>query len=153
MPTFEERFWSKVDASGECWVWTGARCGNRYGNFTLPGGKGTVAHRASWLIHNGPIPDGMLVLHRCDNRPCVNPAHLFLGTYGDNMADMVAKGRQRGGRKRTAPAKQPLYRQVKSVQRNGIVFLYRAGFRQVDLAEMFGLSQTTISSTAQRGYA
>ena len=100
------RFWKNVDKDGppcpglgQCWVWTGThfrRNGVRsYGRLTFGGGP-ERAHRASWILHNGPIPDKMLVLHRCDNPPCVNPAHLFLGTDGDNTRDRCLKGR--GGR-------------------------------------------------------
>lgn len=95
----ERRFWAKVDksAAGDCWMWCGA-IGNEYGHGVIGrGGRhgGTVpAHRVSWEIHNGAVPDGLCVLHRCDVPACVNPKHLFLGTRPDNMADMTAKGRR-----------------------------------------------------------
>jgi hypothetical protein len=86
-----DHFWSRVDRSAECWVWTGGTVGGGYGRF----GRGKVlAHRHAWEITNGPIPDGLDVLHRCDNPPCVRPDHLFLGTHTDNMRDMFTKGRR-----------------------------------------------------------
>lgn len=96
--TLETRFWSKVKPAGpdECWEWTGARDGSGYGNAWYRG-NATGAHRVSWILAHGGIPEGMCVLHRCDNPPCVNPAHLFLGTHRDNARDREAKGR------RTAP--------------------------------------------------
>jgi len=100
--SLERRFWSKVDRSGgpdACWPWTAARFGpESYGAF-WKAGKGTNegAHRRAWEAANGPIPDDLCVLHRCDNRPCCNPAHLFLGTYLDNVRDMIAKGRDSRG--------------------------------------------------------
>lgn len=94
MKTAEERFWEKVrrGGQGECWEWQAAILDTGYGSFSFNGKSGT-AHRASWEIANGPIPDGLWVLHRCDNRKCVRPDHLFLGTQVDNMRDMAAKGR------------------------------------------------------------
>lgn len=75
-----------------CWLWTAAVDSGGYGTI---GFQGTTikAHRASWLIHRGAVPDGAMVLHRCDMPCCVNPEHLFLGNQTDNMRDMVKKGR------------------------------------------------------------
>ena len=81
---------TEVMPSG-CWHHETATIVN-YGNIIYLG-KYMKTHRASWLVHRGPIPEGLCILHRCDNRRCVNPEHLWLGTKTDNMADMVAKGR------------------------------------------------------------
>lgn len=95
---FMERFWAKVNVAGphDCWEWTAGTDRAGYGRISL-GGRGdrrlVGAHRASWQIVNGPIPDGLFVLHSCDNPPCVNPQHLRVGTNADNMADMVVRGR------------------------------------------------------------
>lgn len=96
MKTTTERFWDKVDRTPGCWLWTASLRNKGYGAFTYRENGRAVqdrAHRYSWRLFHGPIPDGLCVLHRCDNPRCVNPAHLFLGTRGDNNADMVAKGR------------------------------------------------------------
>ena len=76
-----------------CWLWTGPSS-DGYGDFRI-GGKRILAHRLSYELHIGPIPDGMFVCHKCDVRCCINPAHLFAGTSGDNALDMYAKGRDR----------------------------------------------------------
>lgn len=92
------RFMTKVHRRtlNECWPWKAGTNLNGYGQMRV-GFKKIGAHRLSWEIHNGSIPHGMHVLHCCDNRLCVNPSHLFLGTHADNMRDRVAKNRSARG--------------------------------------------------------
>jgi hypothetical protein len=87
-----ERFWEKVDKSGDCWVWTGATVRTGHGKIYAHGHP-TAAHRLSYEWSYGPIPEGLCVCHRCDNPPCVRPDHLFLGTIADNNHDSIGKGR------------------------------------------------------------
>lgn len=105
MQRLESEFWKRVNKTETCWLWTGAKCPSRrsqpigYGKLQV--NKNPVrhiyAHRLSWMIHFGSISKGKKVLHRCDNPPCVNPAHLFLGTQVDNMKDCKQKGRNASG--------------------------------------------------------
>ena len=95
-----ERFWEKVDKDGPihpvlgtaCWLWTASLHTKGYGQIFFDG-KMTKAHRVSWVLHNGPIPDDLHTLHHCDVRACVRIDHIFLGTNAENNADMYAKGR------------------------------------------------------------
>ena len=90
----DERFWARVPKKNknECWEWSGHRHRQGYG-FLKVDGTSKLGHRISWEIHYSAIPVGKMVLHRCDNPPCCNPTHLFLGTQKDNMIDCSAKGR------------------------------------------------------------
>src|SRR5258708_1136501 len=87
-------FWAKVEKSDACWLWRGARTKADYGQIKI-NGKVFYAHRVSWFIHFGNIPDTLSVCHRCDNPPCIRPDHLFTGTARDNARDMIMKGRHK----------------------------------------------------------
>ena len=93
----ESRFWSNVDIGNndECWNW--ARASSRGYGDTFIDGKHESSHRAAWRFTYGSIPEGLCVLHKCDNRLCCNPTHLFIGTYQDNSDDKCSKGRQSKG--------------------------------------------------------
>lgn len=97
--TVEQRFWEKVIVKGadDCWEWQAKRDKDGYGEFAISHGNNHKAHRVSWLLSRGKPAGKLWVLHKCDNPPCVNPNHLFLGTATDNNRDASAKGRSRGG--------------------------------------------------------
>lgn len=133
-----DRFDAKVERKGpsECWPWKGARFKFGHGNFSLKG-KATAAHRFAWIRTNGEIPLGLYVCHHCDNPPCVNPAHLFLGTAKDNSQDREKKGR---GIRRIG-SRSPRAR----VDEYKVVEIRRSGLTQVEIAKRFGITQTTVS--------
>ncbi len=134
-----EKFWKKIDIrkSSKCWNWVGAiqNCGygvigdGRYGIVTT--------HRLSWEIHYGEIKDNLNVLHKCDNKRCVNPNHLYLGNHSDNMSDRMSRnpGNLGGG-----------HQKIDNDDRMNIVSMYRSGnFLQRELSDMFGISRPYVS--------
>ncbi len=160
-------FWVKVDKHGPvpqrypelgpCWVWTASLANKGYGAFGWRG-KTFKAHRFSWLLVGREIPDGLCLLHRCDNPPCVNPDHFFLGTKADNNADMTAKGRHVSGSSKT-PVSECRYKkgmehhnakltadQVREIRRS-----YAAGGVSYPmLARQFNCSATAILKIVRR---
>ena len=96
--TVTERFWPKVadvEFPEQCWIWQASKLPFGYGLLVV-GERRIPAHKIAWQEMHGPVPDGLCVLHQCDNPPCVNPSHMFLGTKAENNHDMKAKGRARG---------------------------------------------------------
>jgi hypothetical protein len=89
----EPRFWAKIEKGEGCWLWTAAVGPGGYGQFQI-GRRPHGAHRVAWMLANGPIPEGRLVIHSCDVRRCVRPDHLRLGNHTDNMLDQLSRGRR-----------------------------------------------------------
>ena len=123
-------FWAKVEKTDTCWNWIGSMMPNGYGHAGWPGGKTRNAHKISWMLAFGDVPEGLCVCHKCDNRRCVRPDHLFLGTFQENQNDSMRKGRK--------PCKlHP--RCIPVIQSRA-----RAGESQRDLAADYGVSKHTI---------
>lgn len=140
------RFWSKVDRSGDCWLWTGSRTSGGYGRFRVgsrsDGSRGLVpAGRVAWGLVNGPVPAGMLVLHRGDNPPCVRPDHLFVGTALDNSDDMIAKGRARHP---SMAGERCGHAKLTPESVAAIRARHAAGEQQRRLADEYGISRATV---------
>lgn len=144
-PETERRFWQRVSVGrlGACWPWQRHIKTTGYGQFS----KNLSAHRVAWESARGPIPDGLHVLHRCDNRKCCNPAHLFLGTNSDNMADKLAKSRHRWGNCRGEEHGRAKLNEEK-VRR--IRTLYAYGMTLKQLAAEFDIDFTSIWAVVRR---
>ena len=135
---FETRFWAKVVKTDGCWKWTGSKHPFGYGMIRAGGMRNKMtASRASWLIHFGPIPDGMYICHHCDNPECTNPKHLFLGTPQDNCVDKEEKGRGR--------------RLLSQDQNDAVVTLLSAGVTQRLLARAFRVDRKVITNAINYG--
>ncbi len=129
------RFFNKVDkpADDGCWLWTGLKTKEGYGRFA--GGR---AHRYSFLISFGPIPDGQIVLHSCDNSSCVNPNHLSLGTHKSNALEKMAKGRGFHARGEASGTAKLTEMQVR------LILSHKGQITQGELAKMFNLSRVQV---------
>lgn len=152
--TADKAFWAFVTpgAPDECWLWRGTIEGVGYGRTRYMGEK-WGAHRLSWTLHNGPIPEGLFVCHTCDTPSCVNPAHLFLGTPAENMGDKAAKARgkamfprghaiTRGERHWSAKVDEATVRVLRA--------RFDAGERVGDLAAAFGVSYHAVWQIVRR---
>ena len=138
----EERFWSKVDKGGECWLWCGSKNKDGYGRVRYEGRR-QLAHRVSWIFSGQIIPEGLLIRHKCRNRHCVNPEHLETGTVAENNADRIRDGTNigpRGIKSRSAKLTEDKVRQIRA----------RATENQTELAKEFGVNHCTISDIIRR---
>jgi hypothetical protein len=133
-----DRFWSKVEKTDGCWLWTAFKNPKGYGQLTYHQRR-YLAHRFAWKITFGPVPVGAEVLHHCDNPACVRPDHLFIGCHADNMHDMVQKERSaRGERHSQSKLTENDVRQIRSEHAIGAT--YRS------LAEKYGVKPNAIGS-------
>ena len=138
------RFWSKVAVGNadECWEWQSATSRDGYGRFKCDDAKVSGrAHRAAWVYHNGPIPDGQLVRHLCNNKQCCNPAHLALGTVADNMQDRLLSGGYATQRKGEETPNAKLTSAMVRVAR----MRHESGDAVADLARAYGVNYKTMS--------
>jgi hypothetical protein len=142
MVTTGDRFWSKVDysnvASTGCIEWAHNRDRHGYGRFHLDG-RSVLAHRWAYEQANGAIPEGALVLHKCHNRLCVNPAHLRIGTCGENSADMVLAGRSFSNKGELNGRSKLTEADVRAIREMG-----GSGARKIDIAKRFGISASNV---------
>lgn len=139
-----DRVWARIHRAGpdECWPWTGSLATAGYGSVAKGNHQGGMfrSHRVVWELTCGPIPDGLHVLHRCDNRACCNPAHLFLGTNLDNIYDAVQKGRTpKGEQKATHKLNDEAVRFIRASTRSGLA-----------LAKQFGVNPNQIYRVRHR---
>lgn len=153
------RFWARVEKSDGCWGWIGSRHKFGYG-YLRTGGITELAHRVSYELNVGTIPSGMSVLHSCDNPPCVNPAHLHLGTQTDNMRECKERGRNSYGTEHSARLKSKPWTPARG-ESNGLSklteddvlevrSLHRDGVSNVALARQFRVTQPTICQVVNR---
>lgn len=155
-PTFKDRMTAKVDRSGgpdACWTWTGARHRGGYGVLHTGGkcGRTVYAHRVSWMLHTGTDPANMAVCHRCDNPPCCNPRHLFLGTIADNVRDMIDKGRARTAA-RPPHLRGEAHGSAKITEANVIEIRQRSAMGEPSptIAASFGIDPSTVRQIIRR---
>lgn len=141
MDAVKYRFDSKYVAVPEsgCWLWISTTKHTGYGGLWM-GGESVGAHRASWLLHRGPIPAGLAVCHKCDTPLCVNPDHLFLGTPAENVADKTIKGRAAKG------ASHALAKLTDSLAQE----IFLAGGTQAEIADKYGVHQSQVSNIKRR---
>ena len=134
------RFFSRVEKTEGCWVWKSASDANGYGKISYRG-RHESAHRVSYMIHVGEIPKDMFVLHKCDNPPCVNPCHLFLGTPTDNVHDMIKKGRAKSWEPSAVHFARLTWEDVSNIRR-----LHTEGMNNCQIGKIYSMSNGNISA-------
>lgn len=134
----EDRFWRFVNKAGDCWEWQGFVNKKGYGRFQARRGESWQAHRYSYVLHKGEVPDGMMIMHSCDNRKCVNPDHLSPGTALENTADMLKKGRGKWTHKHGEDSNLSILKEA------DVRIIRNSKERGIDLAKRFGVSPTAI---------
>lgn len=139
--TIQERFEAKFTKSDGCWEWNAGKFPDGYGALRIAG-RAQLSHRVAYQLYVGEIPDGMCVCHRCDNRKCVNPDHLFLGTQADNIHDCENKGR---GVHLGLSGEKNANAKLVEAQVIEILAKHANGARGVDLAKEYGVSRANIS--------
>lgn len=148
----EDRFWEKVEKTDGCWNFSANRKGKGYFRLGLPGERHVSAHRFSYEIAFGPIPDGLWVLHHCDNPKCVRPDHLFLGTAKDNTQDALNKGRMATGERNWSKRHPELIRRGEAQSNAKLtaddaraIFAQKGKKSQKDLAAEYHVSPSKVS--------
>lgn len=144
---WQERFAEKIDKTSSpigCWLWQSTILRDGYGQMII-NGKHNAAHRLSYELYKGPIPQGMHVLHRCDVYACLNPDHLFLGTHQDNMNDKIAKGRAGVPFGENHPRAKLKTTQVLEIRRKSA-----SGTSHAELSREFGVSTSAIEAICKR---
>ena len=148
---FEESYMPEPNSG--CWLWLGSVWGNGYGRIKI-NGECKKASRASWEIHNGAIPTGMYVCHRCDNPACVNPDHLFLGTPKDNIADCIKKGRlpNNSGNKvfRENMGRPGEKNRFAKLTESQVISIRKDGRRYVEISKDYGITPECVSQIVNR---
>ena len=135
---FEDKFWSRVLKTETCWIWQAGKTTAGYGEIRFKGNP-CYAHRVSWELSHGPIPEGFEILHKCDTPSCVNPEHLFVGTQSQNIRDCIRKGRRydnSGEKHGRALLTSTQVKEIRNAQ----------GISQVKLANLYHVARTTIQA-------
>lgn len=140
------RFWNKARIAGrdDCWEWLRSKDSGGYGMVGVSG-KNVKAHRVSWMLTHGEIPEGKCILHKCDNRLCINPRHLFVGTQQENIRDMVSKKRQH----HPVGERNPKAKLTECDVRK-IIQMKSTGMTNIRIALHFGVSESMIEFVIKR---
>jgi len=135
-----QRFWNMVDTSKSCWEWTGRLNKHGYGQISA-GNTELLAHRAAYFLSNNDFNKSLCVLHKCDNRKCCNPKHLYQGTHAENMLDMKIKGRRKNINTKESNGRSKINQQIADKIRE----LKKTGLRLVDISNIYSISNSSVS--------